>query len=182
MSSSSIIPSDQVEEGNRLAIKMPELGTLKAFALDLKNVVEADRTETKLMVRDVTPSTFSHLEHVYGEAYRDLKKHLAIVGGQLLEAQENVDKIKAGLILDKFPEFLKGKPKSMDNAATRDAFITQDPEYQAMKDRMNTLKTIEVFLEGRVKVMERATSYMRKKMDMFMRSGASLDGIFDTIK
>lgn len=157
--------------GDGLAIELPEFRGMPAVRLDLSSVVEADRRETKLMVKDVNPSTYSHLEYVYNEAYRDLKKHVATVGYQILRAESELDKAKAAALLEKFPVFLEDKPKGMNNAAVRDAFISQDKDVQEVRDRLDSLKMIEIFLDGRIRVMENVCRFMRKQMDMYIRSG-----------
>jgi hypothetical protein len=175
------LPSNTFNDG--LAIELPEFMSMPAIRLDLSNIVEADRRETKLMVKNVNPSTYSHLEYVYNEAYRDLKKHVATVGYQILRADSELEKAKATALLEKFPVFLDGKPKNMNNAAVRDAFVAQDESVRAIKDRLDSLKMIEIFLDGRIKVMENVCRFMRKQMDMYIRAGAGLSpDIFNSQK
>jgi hypothetical protein len=173
------LPSNTFNDG--LALTLPEFKGLAAIRLDMDRIREAERNI--ILAKDVNPSTYSHLESVFNDAYMDLKRHLATVGYQILRVENELEKAKSIALLDKFQTFLEGKPKSMNNAAVRDAFIAQDADVQAAKDRLDSLKVMEMFLEGRVRVMENVCRYMRKRMDLFIRAGAGLDpDIFNTQK
>jgi hypothetical protein len=88
-----------------------------------------------------------------------------------MKVKSEIEKIKATILLDKYPEFLKDKGSKFDNAAIRDAFLARDEEYMQAKDRLDSLTALEVFLEGRVKVMENVSRYMRNAMQLIIRSG-----------
>ena len=136
------------------------------------SISKTREAESRLIeAKTVNPSTYADLEHTYGESYRELKNNLAIIGHQSVKAEKELKIIKAGLLLDKYPEFMKDKPKSQDNSDMREAFFMKDPEYLEAIDRVNMLKALEAFAEGKIKVMENVSRWMRKQMDLVLRSG-----------
>lgn len=162
------IPANTFNDG--LALVLPEFKGLSSIRLDLESLKLAEQTLAQ--AQHVNPSTYSHLEHIFGEAYRDLKKHVATIGYQILRTESELEKARAAAILDKYPEFMKDKPAKMDTAVVRDAFISRDTDVQSAKDRLDSLKMMEVFIDGRIKVMENVSRFMKKKMDMYIREGA----------
>lgn len=139
--------------------------------LSLEKTGEAEKrlVEAKM----VNPATYSELEFTFNESYRELKVHLATVGFNIAMAEKHLANIKAEIILDHYPEFLKDKPSKFDNAEVRNAYVQKNPEYQKTLDTVNTLKAIETLMDGKVKVMERVTSYMKKQMDLILKSGVN---------
>lgn len=136
------------------------------------SISKTREAESRLIeAKTVNPSTYADLEHTYGESYRELKNNLAIIGHQSVKAEKELKMIKAGLLLDKYPEFMKDKPKSHDNSDMREAFFMKDAEYLEAMDRINMLKAMEAFAEGKIKVMENVSRWMRKQMDLVLRSG-----------
>lgn len=152
-----------------MSLVLPEYRGLPAIKLDVASLKEAERRIIE--AKDVNPSTYSELEHCFNEAFRDLKRHLATVGYQKTKVMNEYEKIKAGIILDKWPEYIKDKPRSMDTADARKSFLALDSELGEAKERLDSLEALEVFLDGRVKVMENVCRYMRKRMDLIIRSG-----------
>lgn len=162
-------PSTHVEEG--LEITLPEFRGIPPVRLEMSSLKTAERR--LIEAKTVTPSTYNELEYVFNEAYREIKKNLSTVGYQVLKTQNELEKSKASALLDKYPEFLKDKGAKFDNASTRDAFLARDEEYMAAKERLDTLKALEIFLEGKVKVMENVSRYMKTAMQLIIRSGSS---------
>lgn len=148
---------------------LPSFGKIPALTLRMDRIKEA---ESRLIeAKTVNPITYSELEHCYNEAYRDLKQHLSAIGYQIALSQKAMEIAKADALLDKYPDFMKDRPKNQDNAATRDAFLIRDEAYVAALDRFNQLKALESNMDGKIKVMERVCSYMKKQMDLVLRSG-----------
>jgi hypothetical protein len=127
-------------------------------------IKEAERRMVEAKIVNV--ATYGELESVMGEAYRELKLNLATVGYQLLKTQEELEKSKANAILDKYPDFLVGKPAKFDNATTRDAFLIRDVEYMEARERHDSLTALNIFLDGKVRVIENVCRYMRKLIDL----------------
>lgn len=169
---SSSLPVDQFNQDN-LIITLSEFRGLPSISLDMTALKTAERR--LIEAKTVTPMTYTDLEYTFGEAYRDLKKHLATVGYQILKTKAELEKSKASALLDKYPVFLATKPSRFDNAAVRDAFLARDEEVQAAQERLDSLVTLEVFIEGRIKVMENVCQYMRNAMKLVARSGTTGD-------
>jgi len=164
MSENVTLPSNHI-------LEIPPFGGSPALKMDMSNVRFA---ESRLIeAKTVNPSTYSDLEHCYNEAYRDLKRYSSSIGYNLMMAEKALEQAKANVLLDKYPEFMKDKPKTQDNADLRKAFMIRDSEYCAALDRIAQLKALESNFDGKVKVMERVCSYMKKRMDLIIRSGLS---------
>lgn len=167
MSDQKISPSP----GDNSVLVIPAFGKSPALSLELSKTKEA---ENRLIeAKTVNPSTYNDLEHCYNEAYRELKRHLSAIGYQLALADKALETAKSDILLDKYPEFLKGKPRSTDNGDLRKAFFMRDTEYLAALDRINQLKVMESFVDGRIRVLENVCRYMRKSIDLIIRSGAT---------
>lgn len=157
-----------------LSLNIPAL--MKGGDVQLRPLI-VDLSATKvaesrlLEAKDVNPATYTDLEYCFNESYRELKRALASVQYEIGRTQNAMDNIKAELLIDKYPAFMEGKPKSQDNADLRKAFVQRDKDYQQALDRLQNLSALETLIEGRIKVMERVTSYMRKKMDLIIRAG-----------
>jgi hypothetical protein len=152
---------------------LPTLGKIPELRIVMDNVIEAEKR--LIEAKTVNPATYADLEHTFNESYRDLKKNLAAIGYQIALTDKAMEQAKADVLLDKYPEFLESNnmKKSQDNADLRKAFLMRDEAYIAGLDRMNQLKTLENNLEGKIKVMENVCRYMRKQMDLILRSGLS---------
>lgn len=168
-------PSSSVDNST---LVIPAFGKSPALNLDMGSTREAEKR--LIEAKTVNPITYADLEHAFGESYRELKRHLSTVGYQLAMADKALETAKSDLLLDKYPEFMKDKPKTQDNADLRKAFFMRDPEYVAALDRIAQLKAIECFVDGRIKVMENVCRYMRKQMDLVLRSGLSNTDIYLT--
>lgn len=155
--------------GDNSVMVIPAFGKSPSLSLEMGKTREAEHRIVE--ARTVNPSTYNDLEYCYNEAYRELKRHLSTIGYQLTLADKALETAKADILIDKYPDFLKDKPKSYDSADLRKAFCMRDPEYLAALDRVNQLKAIESFLDGRIKVMENVCRYMKKTMDLIIRSG-----------
>jgi hypothetical protein len=170
--SKNSIPSNTFNK-DHLEVVLPAFRGLDAVSINMVALKEAERR--LIEAKTVTPSTYTELEYVMGEAYREIKKNLATVGYQILKTENELERSKASALLDRYPAFLEGKPAKFDNAAIRDAFLARDTEVQEAKERLDSLKTLQVFLEGRVKVMENVCHYMRNAMRLVMKSGVPTD-------
>jgi hypothetical protein len=150
---------------------IPAFGKSTALHLDMGRIREAESRiiEAKM----VNPSTYADLESSYNEAYRDLKRHLSAIQYQLAMADKILEEAKAEVLLDKYPTFMKGKPKSHDSADLRKAFLIRDAGYVAALDRIAQLKALESNFDGKIKVLENVCRYMRKRMDLIIKSGLS---------
>ena len=144
--------------------------------IDATKEAEARFIESK----DVNPITYNELEYVFGASYNELKRHHSTVTYQLVMADKALEQTRATILLDKYPEFMKDKAKSQDNADMRKAFMMRDPEYLEALDRIAMLKAVESFIDGRIKVLENISRYMKKRMDLIIRSGLTNDQLYVT--
>lgn len=157
--------------GGSFRLELPAINNLPAVSFDLSRTREA---ESRLLeTKNVNPSTYNELEFTMNEAYRELKNRSAEVEYCLAKAEEALDHAKATALLERYMDFIKDKPKSFDNADGRKAFITLDIDVKAAKDRVDELKAAQTLIDGKIKVMERVCAYMKKKIDLLIRSGMS---------
>jgi hypothetical protein len=130
--------------------------------------------------KTVNPATYSDLSYEFNNSYRMLKQHLSNLGYQLLQAEKAIEEAKANVIFGKYAEFLEGKPKSTSNTDLRNAFLIKDPIYSSCLDRINQLKALISNFEGKVKVLENVTSYMKQKMYLISKSGLGNENLYVT--
>ena len=159
---------------------IPAFGTGQAQDMDLTATVTAERR--LIEARTVNPITYNDLEYCFNESYRELKTNMAKVGFMITEAEKAIRQAKAEVLIDKYPEFMKDRPKSQDNADMREAFLTKDESYMAAVDRLNQLKATEAMFDGKIKVMENVCRYMKKQMDLILRSGLSSSDLYNSNK
>jgi hypothetical protein len=160
------------------ALVIPTFKSLPALSLDMKNIREAE--SRFIEAKTVNPVTYSELESCFNEGYRDLRKYLSLIGFQITQAEKLIEDAKADVFLDKYPTYMDGKPKSHDTSDVRKAFLSRDPDYQAALDKFNQLKALESHFDGKIKVIENVCRYMRKKMDLILRSGLSSTDYYNT--
>lgn len=148
---------------------LPAFGKAPMLKMEMKNIQNAERR--LIEAKTVNPVTYADLEYTFNEAYRDLKKHIASVGFAKDMAAKSLEDAKADVILGSYAELMKDKPKSHDTLDLRNAYLTRDPEYSKALERIAQLKALEANLDGKIKVMENVCRYMRKQMDLLLRSG-----------
>lgn len=160
------------------ALVLKPFGNTPEISMELEPIREAEMRmhEAKM----VNPITYVELEHVYNEAYRVLKRHLSTIGYQITQAQKAMDQARADVILGSYADFMHGKPKSHDNADLRNAYLMRDADYLAALDRLNQMKAIESHFDGKIKTLENVCRYMRKQMDLILRSGLSGSDLYNT--
>jgi hypothetical protein len=172
--------SDAITFGENDVITLPAFGKGTSLKIEMSSIRTAERRIIE--AKNVSPVTYSELEHVFNESYRDLKRHLSAIGYQLALAEKALAEAKADVILGSYAEFMVGKPKYQDNADLRQAYLTKDPAYSAAQDRIAQLKALESNFDGKLKVMENVCRYMRKKMDIIIRSGIPTGQFYNTQK
>jgi hypothetical protein len=139
--------------------------------------------ESRLLeAKMVNPITYAELESCYNEAYRELRTNLAIIGDQINKADTALEIAKSNFLIDNYQEKIKDLPKSYDSSDLRKAWLMRDPDYLAAKDRLDLLKAMEALLDGKIKVFEKTCQFMRKKMDLILRSGLSSSQLYITDK
>lgn len=168
-----VLQNDQV-------LVLPAFGKSPALRMEMAKIREA---ESRLIeAKTVNPVTYADLEHTFNESYRDLKRHLSAIGYQIDMADKHLEEVKADILLDKYPEYLSSNEikKSNDSADLRKAFMSRDPEYQKALERIAQLKALESNMDGKIKVMENVCRYMRKQIDLLLRSGLTGRDLYNT--
>lgn len=156
-----------ISKGVELVI--PKFGSSDQITLPMNAIKEGERRLIEAKI--VNPATYSELEFTFGEGYREARKNVTVIGYEITKAEKALREAKSVAILDEYPEFLKEKGLK-DNATVRDAFLEKRPEYVAAQDRIDMLKAMLDLMEGKIKVFENVTRYMRKEMDLIIRSGS----------
>lgn len=171
-------PDSQSAPNATAALVIPAFSKSPALTLDIGKTKEA---ETRLVeAKTVNPITYSDLEHCFNESYRELKGHLSKIGYQIALANKALEDAKAEVILVDLPEHMKDKAKSWDSADLRKALMTKNQNYRDAQDRIDMLKAMESFMDGKIKVMEKVSVHMRKQMDLVLRSGLSGADLYNT--
>ena len=84
--------------------------------------------------------------------------------------QKAIRQIKSQYLLDEYPDFLRDS-KVKDSTATKEAFLERKEDYVKAMDRLALLNAIESLFDGKIKVFENVCRFMRKEIDIQMRSG-----------
>lgn len=165
---------------NDHTLVLPAFGKYPALPLDMGKIQEAERRY--LEAKDVNPVTYVDLEHTFNESYRDIKRHITSIEHTMRLTEKAIEEAKANVFLDRYPEYLesKGIKGSKDTAQLRNAFLSRDDEYNAALDRLNQLKALLSMFENKLKITENVCRYMRKQMDLIIRSGLSNRDLYIT--
>lgn len=161
----------------REVLVVPSLGELPALSIDFTTLRNAQARAIE--VKTVNPITYVDLEHDFNETYREMKKAYSSVGHALSSIEVELDKLTSDMLIDTYPDFLKEK-KAHDSAALRDAYFMKNPEYVALRQRKNQIAALEAYIDGNVKWVESTCRYMRKQMDLVIRSGLSNAELYNT--
>lgn len=175
MEENSNLPSSTRES---VALEIPAFGKSPLRTLDIEKTREGEKrlVEAKM----VSPVTYADLEHCFNEAYRELSRHAATVQYELAMAEKEMEIAKSTFLIDTYPDLMAKKPKSQDSADMRKAYLMRDPAYTAATDRIARLQAMESFVTSRIKVFERVCAYMKKRMDLIIRSGLSAGELYNT--
>jgi hypothetical protein len=159
------------------SLVIPSFGTkkdgsplIKQLLLPLACIKEAEGR--LLETRSVNTTTYNDLEYVFNMAYMEMRNNFADIGLVLTRAESEMENIRAKIVLEKYPDFMKDKPRSADTPDARRSFIQLDEEYQKAQSYVGLLKAYEKLIEGRLKFTEKVTAYMKKQMDITIRSGS----------
>ena len=115
----------------------------------------------------VVPQTYKTLDYIMNACYRDCKQNI----NSLMSYEIKVDKVLRRLESDYTIEYAKnleaeGKTKKFEAKIYRDAFLETKPEYVSCREQQAKVKVLIDWYEGKIKVMEKTCSMMRKAMDM----------------
>lgn len=155
------------------SLVIPAFEKSKSDEMELSLNKTREAESRLLEAKMVNPITYAELESCYNEAYRELRRHLATVGYEISKADNALETAKSNFLIDSYQEKIKDLPKSHDSADLRKAWLMRDKEYISAKDRIDMLKAMEALLDGKIKVFEKTCQFMRKRMDLVLRSGLS---------
>lgn len=153
---------------NTAEFVIPEFGSSLKLTLSMSAIREGERR--LIEAKTVNPSIYADLEYVFGEGYREARKNVTAIGYEITRAEKALREAKSVAILDEYPAFLKEK-EIKDNATVRDAFLERQANYVAAQDRIDMLKAMLSLIDGKIKVFENVSRWMKKEIDMITRSG-----------
>jgi hypothetical protein len=157
-----------MDNSKKAELVIPQFGSLPQMTLDLTKIKEGE--DRLYEAQNVTVISYSNLEYVYNEGYREAKKHLSQVGYQITRAEKALREAKSRALLDEYPVFLKDR-NIKDSAQIRDAYLETVKDYTEAQDRIDMLKAVDALLDSKVKVFENTCRYLKKQMDIVLRSG-----------
>lgn len=165
--SKQVLPTNFTES---VELTIPEFGTRSEVRLVCTKIREG---ETRIIeAKAVNGATYNELEYVFNEGYREAKANLTMVRYEIAQSQKIQRRIKSECLLDQYPEFIKNRGIN-DNASNREAFLELNEDYIAAQDRIDMLVAMEEMFENKIKVFENVCRYMKKEMDILIRSGMS---------
>ena len=153
---------------DRAEIALPAFGSSPTLILDVSKIREGESRLHEAQV--VNPSSYSNLEYVYNEGYREARRHISVIGYQIALAEKALREAKSIALLDEYPVFLKEK-NIKDSAQIRDAYLETYKPYTMAQDRIDMLKAMDSLIDGKIKTFENVCRYMKKQMDIVLRSG-----------
>lgn len=157
-----------VKFSDRVELTIPEFGSIPATMLDMTKIKEGEGRILEAKV--VNPGTYNELEYTFNEGYRQAKSNISEIQYQITLAKKALREAKSRALLDEYGDFLK-ENKLKDNASIRDAFLERKEDYVAAQDRIDMLTALESLMEGKVRNFENVCRYIRKQMDLVIRSG-----------
>lgn len=155
-------------QNKQVVIKIPEFGPFKEMVLSRQKITEGN--ERLIEARVVNPATYTDLEFAFNEGYREARANIRTVNYEITKLEKHINQIKSRLLIDEYVPFLK-ETKLKDSNVTKDAFFQQCEEYVQSVDRLNFLQAVSQMFEDNVKVFERTCAYMKKEMNLVLRSG-----------
>jgi hypothetical protein len=157
-----------MDNEKKAELTIPQFGKLPQLVLDMTKISNGENRLFEAQV--VNPATYSELEYVFNEGYREAKKHLSQIGYQITRADKALREAKSIALLDEYPTFLKEK-NIKDSVQIRDAYLERVKDYTDAQDRIDMLRAVESLLDSKVKVFENTCRYMKKSIDLIIRSG-----------
>lgn len=121
--------------------------------------------------KHLAASNYSSLEFTFQEAWRESRLNAIHVGDAVKKAKQNIEEIKADVVLDEIPKKLEELPKSANNADFRKAVLNKNADYLQALEHLEKLEAMLLHFESHMKIMENTSRFLKKQMDYFIRSG-----------
>lgn len=153
------------------AITVPAFKDCKELRLSIGswNIAKSRMKE----VQNLVPANYSSLEFDFQEAWRESRRNAIMIGDAIKKAQQNIEEIKADIILTEIPQLLEKLPKSANNTDFRKAIISKNPDYKQANEYLDKLQALLAHTESNMKIMENTSRFMKKQMDYIIRNGMS---------
>lgn len=119
--------------------------------------------------KNLVPANYSSLEFTFQEAWRESKINAISVADAIKKAKQNVEEIKADIVLTEIPELLKEMPK-MNNSDFRKAVMFKNQNYKKASEHLEKLEAMFCHFESHMKTMENTSRFLKKQMDYFIRN------------
>lgn len=150
---------DLIQEAEH-ALVVPRAGTdVSAIVIDLKAIL---RAEARIIeVQAVTPMKAGELLATFNVSWRDLHYNICLLEKEKNDAQRELNRIRATIILERAPKIIKERGLS-DNKETREACVTLDPEYEKAEEILDQLVAAIELLRGKLKSFEMAYTSVKK--------------------
>lgn len=150
---------DLIREGGH-ALVVPRVGSnVSAIIIDLKAILKAEARIIE--VQAVTPVKAGELLAAFNVSWRDLHQNICLLEKEKNDAQRELNRIRATVILERAPKIIKEKGLS-DNKETREACVTLDSEYQTTEEVLDQLVAAIELLKGKLKSFEMAYTSVKK--------------------
>lgn len=155
------------------------------LTLNMAKILKAEARGDEIAC--VTPDKASELLATFNKAYLDASQFFATLKLEYNKAEDEVNKARAVVLLDKMPELLIQK-KVATSVDVRQAFVDQDPDYRAAKERMDMIGAMVEYMKGKMKYLENCFTSVKKIMDTsnysmtYQGTKRLLDGTDDTSK
>lgn len=153
--------------GDDYYIVIPAFHTFDSLKIEINATKLADGRMHE--AQWVNPSTYGELEHIFNEAFKELKRNITNVGYLIASTENELAKIKSALLIDKYPDFIKERGSKFDNADMREAFLLKDKDYASLKENIVLLNSVKTFLESRIKIVENVMQYMRNCLKTYIK-------------
>lgn len=161
---------------------VPDNG-MSVFKMDMTDINYAINERIN-DIQHVNPHKAPELLTIFNQAYLGLGEYITNLEYQLNRAKNELDKIRARLLMDEIPQILEAK-KLSNSKDIRDALIVANSEYQIGKDLVDQLDAVVANLQVKQDSVEMAYNSVKKILgtdsyDMSKRATArQLDGLID---
>jgi len=145
-----------------LIVPVVPSNNVSSLALNMTRVLQAEQRGEEIAA--VTPEKSSELLSAFNRGYLDASEFFARVRLEYNRAEDEYNKQRAIVLLDKIPEKMKTS-KVSNSADVREAFINMDPDCQAAKERMDQIAAMLEYLKGKMKYLENCFTSVKKIMD-----------------
>ncbi len=147
-------------EGTTVKVPGPKPGAPE-IVLDLGDIMIAEQRQNE--IARVTPIKAPELLSLFNGAWRDVDKFVKELTEARIQAERQLERRRASLLLYEVEEVLK-KCDLSSTKDTRDAAIALDEAYIELQDRVDQITAAGEYLKGKLKSFENAFTSVKKIM------------------